>query len=188
MQIPLEMSFREVPRTKELEDIITARVGKLEQFCERITGCRVAVERRQKHQTSGSPYRVRIDLTAPPHDEIVIRREPGEGDMHDPLEAVIHDAFDACERKLKKHEDILQGDVKHNPHKDVTAVVDKIFKNKGYGFLKTDDGREIYFHENSVLHGKFDTLRVGDGVNFTEEMGEKGPQAVTVRVVYKHNI
>ena len=46
----------------------------------------------------------------------------------------------------------------------------------------TGDGREIYFHRNSVLNGRFDRLERGAKVRFIEEMGEKGPQASTVVV------
>jgi cold shock CspA family protein len=52
-----------------------------------------------------------------------------------------------------------------------------------YGFLETPDGREVYFHKNSVLHNGFEQLKVGTEVYYAEEQGEKGPQASTVRVV-----
>ncbi|MCK4467404.1 MAG: cold shock domain-containing protein, partial [Desulfobacterales bacterium] len=52
----------------------------------------------------------------------------------------------------------------------------------GYGFLTTPDGREFYFHKNSVLDDKFKVLKVGMKVRFVEELGEKGAQASTVKV------
>jgi cold shock CspA family protein len=45
------------------------------------------------------------------------------------------------------------------------------------------DGREIYFHKNSVLDDKFKTLEVGTEVRFAESNGDKGPQASTVVVL-----
>jgi len=51
-----------------------------------------------------------------------------------------------------------------------------------YGFLKTPDGREIYFNKNSVLLPGFDRLEVGTEVLYAEEVGERGPQASRVRV------
>jgi cold shock CspA family protein len=65
------------------------------------------------------------------------------------------------------------------------ARVVRIFPIEDYGFLETLDGREIYFHKNSVLQTSFDRLEVGTEVYFAEEVGEKGPQASTVRVVGK---
>ena len=46
--------------------------------------------------------------------------------------------------------------------------------------------RRIYFHRNSVIDGGFDRLAVGAHVAFTEEEGDKGPQASTVRMLRKH--
>ena len=54
--------------------------------------------------------------------------------------------------------------------------------NGEFGFLESDDGREIYFHAHSVLDGKYDRLKPGMQVTYHEEMGEKGPQASTVRL------
>jgi cold shock CspA family protein len=57
----------------------------------------------------------------------------------------------------------------------------RLFPARAYGFLETDDGREVYFHRNSVLDGGFGSLRVGSRVVFAEEPGLDGPQASTVR-------
>ncbi len=59
--------------------------------------------------------------------------------------------------------------------------VAKFVAGEGYGFIETADGREVYFHRNSVLDDAFEHLTVGSEVRFVEEMGEKGPQASTVR-------
>jgi len=59
----------------------------------------------------------------------------------------------------------------------------KIFPGEGYGFLEDDEGREIYFHRNSVLDGAFQRLEVGSEVRFAEEAGEKGPQASSVGLI-----
>jgi cold shock CspA family protein len=57
----------------------------------------------------------------------------------------------------------------------------RILREEGYGFIEATDGRELYFHRNSVLDDAFDHLEVGSEVRFAEENGEKGPQASTVR-------
>ena len=51
---------------------------------------------------------------------------------------------------------------------------------------ETLDDREIFFHRNSVLNGEFKHLAVGTEVSFVEELGEKGPQASTVKLVGRH--
>ena len=49
-----------------------------------------------------------------------------------------------------------------------------------FGMIETPDGRELYFHRHAVLNNAFPRLRVGSEVRFSEEAGDKGPQASTV--------
>ena len=51
----------------------------------------------------------------------------------------------------------------------------------------TLDGREVFFHRNSVLDDGFRHLDIGTEVRFVEELGEKGPQASTVKLVGRHS-
>jgi cold shock CspA family protein/ribosome-associated translation inhibitor RaiA len=182
MNIPLEIRFKGIGKTKEINNLIEEKAGKLERICNYISSCRVAVEKPQRHQRSGTPYRVRIDITVPPGHELVARREPSHGDVHQELAAEIREAFEAAERQLKELVDRQRGETKAHPHHQVSGIVNKLFKEDGYGFLRTLDGREIYFHRNSLLDSDFDQLTIGTGVNYTEHMGEKGPQASAVRV------
>jgi cold shock CspA family protein len=69
------------------------------------------------------------------------------------------------------------------------AIVTKLFPEQGYGFIKTiDDGREIYFHQNSLINDDFERLEIGTGVQFSETLGEMGPQATTVHIVNKPGV
>jgi cold shock CspA family protein len=63
----------------------------------------------------------------------------------------------------------------------------RVCRPDDYGFIEAVDGREIYFHRNSVLDDAFDRLEPGAEVWFSEEQGERGAQASTVRVVGKHH-
>jgi hypothetical protein len=103
MEVPiLQVSFRDVPpaRQPEVEERVRRRAEKLEQYCDRLTSCRVAIERPHKAESNGNPYRVRIDLTVPPGHELVVRKEPGDNEMHADLVTVVNGAFDAAERVL----------------------------------------------------------------------------------------
>lgn len=64
----------------------------------------------------------------------------------------------------------------------------KLVPEENYGLIKDSDGREIYFHRNSVLEEGFDRLEVGTSVHFSEEHGEEGIQASTVHVEGKHHV
>lgn len=185
MQVPLEVSFRNVKKTEDLDSLILEKTEKLENVCSHMTSCRIAVEKPQKHMQTGSPYRVRIEINVPPSHKIVVSREPGEGEIHDEIHTVLRDVFETARRKLKDIVEQQQGEVKEHPMQELQAVVDKLFKDQGYGFLKTIDDREIYFHRNSVLKDDFDRLEIGTGVRYTEETGEKGPQASSVYIVDK---
>ena len=184
MQVPLQLSFKHVNRTPEVEDLIREKANKLGRVCDYLSSCRVAVEKPQKRLHSGNPYRVRIDMTVSPGHELVVKNEAGRGNMHDPLHVVIRDAFDAATRRLRKLVAQQHGKVKSHEAQQVGAVVHKLFPQEGYGFLRTTDTQdEVYFHRNCVLHGDFERLSVGTGVRYTAEEGRRGEQATTVQVV-----
>jgi cold shock CspA family protein len=185
MNVPPTISFRDVPRTEALDALINHRCDKLTTICDYLQSCRVMVERTQRHQQRGRSYRVRIDMTVPPGHELAVKREPSRGDLHQSLESEIREAFDAAERQLKELKGKQEGHVKQHADQSTSAVVDRLFPAQDYGFLRTLDGRNIYFHRNSVLEDDFDRLSVGTGVTFTEVMGNEGPQASTVKIIDK---
>jgi cold shock CspA family protein/ribosome-associated translation inhibitor RaiA len=186
MKVPLEIAFKGIEHTDEIDALIREEVDKVERVCNYLSSCRVIVEKRQQHQEVGNPYRVRIDMTVPPGHELVVKREPSKGDMHDPLEIVIKHAFNSAARHLRKLVEQQRGDVKTHPDQQVMAVVHKLFPKEGYGFLRAVDTLdEIYFHRHSVLHDEFDQLTIGMGVRYTAELGEKGLQATSVQIVDK---
>lgn len=188
MQIPLDITYRDVDKTPALEELIRSKVAKLEDVCDHIMGCHIAVERAHTHPSHGSPYRVRLDLTVPPGHEIAVAKNPGEGVQYDALETVIRDVFDAARRQLKELTEKQQNHTKSHPEQAVGGIVSKLFPSEGYGFLKTLDGQEVYFHSNSVLHDDFDRLTVGSGVQYFLSEGIDGPQASTVRLIDKSGI
>lgn len=185
MQLPLEISFRGVERTHAMERLISEQAKKLEQVCDRITSIRVTVEKPQEHQRAGNPYRVRVVVRIPPGHELVAGRDPMERDLHDPLDKIIRESFNAMRRQAKEVNQRQKGDVKAPPVREMRGVVVKLFDRDAYGFLQTPDGQEIYFHANSVLHGDFDRLVIGAGVRYTEELGDEGAQASSLELVEK---
>ncbi len=185
MQVPPEISFRNIEQTEEAEKLIRDKLDKLERVCDYIISARVAVERRHRGQITGSPYEVRIAVRVPPKHELVVRRTSRVGIKPEPLPAVIRRAFDAMRVRLEELVERQRGETRGSPPADMRALVEKLFPEEGYGFLRTLDGRQVYFHRNSVLHGHFEDLIVGVEVRFTETMGEKGLQASTVEPVQK---
>jgi cold shock CspA family protein/ribosome-associated translation inhibitor RaiA len=176
MKLPVQVTAQGVELSEAEHDAIRAAAEKLEQFFERLVGCRVSVAVPNRFtQAEPITYNVRIDLTVP-GDELVIKRQP-----QDKLLDAIQDAFRVAGRRLQDYAARLPGAAA--PKSRVApgrARVARLMPWEGYGFLEAEDGHEVYFHRNSVLNGGFDRLEVGDQVRFAEEEGDEGPQASTV--------
>jgi cold shock CspA family protein/ribosome-associated translation inhibitor RaiA len=185
MEVQPEITFRGLEKTDEIERHILEKAGKLDDIHPGVISCRVAVEKDQEHQRSGSPYRVRVVVRIPPGKEMIARREPGKGEIHERLQTAISDAFESVQRQLIKTKDKLHGKVKASPSQEATGHVVRLFREEGYGFIRAVDGQEIYFHENAVVHGNFQHLEIGTGVRYSPSAGEEGPQASTVQIVDK---
>lgn len=66
-----------------------------------------------------------------------------------------------------------------------TGTIKKLVADKGFGFISTDDGKEIFFHHSSVADRQFDNLAEGQKVEFAVGQGGnskgKGPRASSVQ-------
>ena len=56
-------------------------------------------------------------------------------------------------------------------------------EQKGYGFIKQENGQDIFVHYSAINGAGFKTLKEGDQVTFEVEQGKKGPAAVNVTIV-----
>lgn len=181
MEHPLQITFKGLEPSDALKEAVQTRADKLERFYEKIESCRVVIESPHHQHHKGNLFHVRVRLTVP-GEEIVVSREPSQHAAHQDAYLAINDAFKETKRQLEDYVRRRRGKVKEHvgpPH----AVVARIFRDKGYGFLRTPRGDEIYFHENSVVDGAFDKLEEGTEVRYAEEKGDKGPQASTVSIV-----
>ncbi|MBD3334941.1 MAG: ribosome-associated translation inhibitor RaiA [Candidatus Eisenbacteria bacterium] len=115
MQIPIEISYRNIAKNSDLDGLIRERAEKLTRVCGSLVSCRVAVEKPQEQQDSGNPYRVRIDVRVPPGNELVVRKEPGQEKTQTDVRAVVNDAFDAMSRRLRDLNDRRQDRAKKPP-------------------------------------------------------------------------
>jgi cold shock CspA family protein len=198
MIVSTQVTFRNMTAIADVRKTIESRIQKLETFCKPILSCRVMIEAPTNHHRKGDPFHVRIDATLTDgriivkHSESLYppKREVGERSSkarettseRNCLMLAVRGAFSAARRKLQEHARLRRADVKtHEPNP--VATVTRIFPDEGYGYLETADGREIYFHENSVLGSPFKKLRTGTRAQIVEETGLKGPQASTVRII-----
>lgn len=185
MKLPLQITFRGIESSDPLEADIREKAGHLDRFSPDIMSCRVTVEARHKHRRDGNLYHVGVDLTVPGR-EIVTGRELTLHHGHTDAYVAIRDAFDEARRQLEDYERERRQQVKAHEVPEHGRIA-RLNLDEGYGFIETAEGREVYFHRNSVLRGRFEHLRPGQEVRFSEEQGEKGPQATTVHLVGKHH-
>jgi ribosomal subunit interface protein len=186
MQTPLEIVFHQVDRSPAVEDAVRERVARLERFAHDITSCRVTVETPHRHHQQGNLYAVRVELRYP-GSELVVNRSPAAKHAHEDVYVALGDAFRAARRQLQDRQRVRRGDVKPH-HAPPHAVIASLDRTRDYGRLRTSDGREVYFHRNSVINADFDRLSPDMEVRFHEEAGEQGPQASSVHLISRPHV
>lgn len=180
MQVEPHITFEGFPASEHVRSKIEIEVRKLEQFFGRLIACRVIVRKPQERHHHGDLYSIAVHLTMPGGKEIHADRNPPLNHAHEDVSVAIRDVFAAARRKLQDEARILRGDMKTHEGPQL-AVIGTLIAEQGYGFLETEDGREIYFHRNSVDKDGFDKLEVGERVVYSEALGDKGPQATFVK-------
>ena len=63
------------------------------------------------------------------------------------------------------------------------GTIKKLISNKGFGFIASESGGELFFHSSAGENSSVDDLREGQSVEYTEGEGPKGPRAENVRVL-----
>lgn len=65
------------------------------------------------------------------------------------------------------------------------GTVKKLIRERGFGFIQTEEGPDIFFHHTAVAQSGFDTLAEGQEVEFDKERDprRRGYRAINVRVV-----
>ena len=59
----------------------------------------------------------------------------------------------------------------------------KRLTDKGFGFIETAPGKDLFFHMSAVEGVRFDDLTQGQRVSFDVGQGPKGPRAENVKVL-----
>lgn len=101
MQLPINISYRGVEKSEEIESMVRSKAERLDHFCDHISRCDVAIEQPNHAHHKGNPVRVRIDVTVPPGHELIADEEQKDSDSHEPLSKAVHDAFKTMERQLR---------------------------------------------------------------------------------------
>jgi ribosome-associated translation inhibitor RaiA/cold shock CspA family protein len=182
MQSPPTVTFRGVDPSPAIEDLIGERTARLEKFHAGIIACDVVVEAAQKRKTHGRLFSVRVRLGLPGPD-ISVSRDVAQGDAQEDVRLAVNRAFSAVETKLKEQKRTMGAvEVKHHPpvlHGEVSELEPEL----GWGMIRADDGRSVYFQKDSLETGTWEAVAVGRRLRFREVEGEKGPYAIHVAVM-----
>lgn len=91
----------------------------------------------------------------------------------------VHAALDALERELAEHHEARRHFGKA-PGPRPGGRIASLFTDRGYGFITTDEGEQVYFHRHALHELDFASLRLGLPVEMELEQGERGVQASRV--------
>jgi ribosomal subunit interface protein len=111
METPLRITFRDIEPSPAVEARVRAKVGKLQTYFDRITGCQVVIEAGHRHQRKGKLYTVRIELQTP-RETLRVDSAGRPDQAHEDVYVAVRDAFAAMARQLQDHARRYRGDVK----------------------------------------------------------------------------
>lgn len=186
MQVPVEISLHHCEPSAELRSEIEKQVKRLESFSDRITSCHVAVTGPQTRHRHGDLFKIDLQIAMPEHHDVIVDKANSDAPEREHVLVAIREAFDAAVRQIEDVERHMRGQVKQHVGESHGRVT-KFLAGEDCGFIETADGSEVYFHRNAVVDGDFDQLIIGSEVRFAEEEGDKGAQAITVRLVGKRH-
>jgi CspA family cold shock protein len=63
------------------------------------------------------------------------------------------------------------------------GIIKKRLADKGFGFIDVGGGKDLFFHSSAVEGARFEDLKEGQRVSFTEGQGPKGPRAEKVKPI-----
>jgi len=63
------------------------------------------------------------------------------------------------------------------------GTIRRLITDRGFGFITTEEEKDLFFHRNDLVGAEFDSLNEGQEVEFEKGQGRDGrPKAVSVRL------
>lgn len=112
MDIPLQISFKNMDHSDAVEANVREKAAKLDQYFSHLTSCRVVVEAPHRHHHKGKIYHVKIELGVPGKSELVVSNERELNHAHEDVYVAVRDAFDTAYRQLKSFSGKMEGKMK----------------------------------------------------------------------------
>lgn len=132
------------------------------------------------HKNTGLRYTV-ADLG---EDEVLLSPEKSEfQDLLVPLalfqqEFVLSDRYIAARTRGRR-----QASARPPAGPKAKGRIKKMVRDRGFGFIRGDDGKEVFFHRSGLSGTDYDALGEGDIVEYVIQEGPRGPRAEHVRTV-----
>jgi ribosome-associated translation inhibitor RaiA len=95
MEIPLQITLREMKRSDALSERIRTDAGRLERLHPEIMSCRVVVEEGARHRRQGREFAVHVEVRVPGRDNLVTLQRNGD------VYVAVRDAFDSVRRQFE---------------------------------------------------------------------------------------
>ena len=170
MQLPLQLTFRDMVPLPSLEPEIRRRAAQLDRFAGEVMSCHVVVESEGNRHRTGHEYRVKATVRVP-DDVIVAGEHQGGPDVF----VALHGTFDALDRQLEDYVRRRRGQTKQ--HAVVVHGRIESLSDDGVGHIVSEAGDEYRFDRSQVEHPAFEHLAVGQEVRFLEGNTRSGREA-----------
>jgi ribosomal subunit interface protein len=166
----LKIQTQHVAMQPEWRTLIEERLARLAERYPKLVRMHVTLKH-GRHHVHGVEE---VDIVAT-YPGATLRVAKQEEEMRD----AVHAALDALERELVAHHEERRHFGKA-PGPRPSGKIARVFTDRGYGFILTDEGEEVYFHQNALHELDFASLPLGLPVELEIERGERGPQASRV--------
>ncbi|MBM9535966.1 cold shock domain-containing protein [Desulfobulbus alkaliphilus] len=177
MELKIEAKNLDIRKSWQ-EKIEEERNKLIRHYANFVLHLRVTIEATSGYKEGG--YEVRL-VASVPNDTVAVKRW-GES-----VRSLLVEAFDVLGLQLKE---IVKKKQNHKGAKVQVGAVDakssgiirKLMPDDAYGFIVTNDKRDVFFHANVLRDVAMSDLSEGDEVLLALEEGEKGLQATWVRM------
>ena len=113
MDLPLQISFRNMDSSQAVETKVRERVDKLEHYFSHLTSCRVIIAAPPRQGGGSQVFHVTIEMGVPRKGELVVKNDDAH-EKHKDVYMALGDTFDVAERRLRKFSERMEG--KTNRH------------------------------------------------------------------------
>lgn len=186
----VQIVFRGMPPSDAVRARIEERAARMKRLDGRATSMHVVVQAANRNHRHGNLFEVRLQARYPGVEIDVGDASQANEDVF----AAIADTFDAAERQFDatlRRQDHLRA-LNGVP---VQGRITRLQPQSAYGFIETDAGEEVYFHERNVVNGNFYEFETGDAVLVAFEhrppdalASELALHATSVRPLTKHHL